>query len=176
MKKFVLLIIFVLSGFSFAQTSKDVITYPINVKYLNSLVLETCNQRTASVGILKQSNQVTFKCAEYQSAYQSKYSICTHDNDKYFRGQLLSTMVNRREFFNKPVELMGSMSEVCTFATFTYGVTTYGDLSNHILDNFFSSPPHKKTIFNNYPYGNFACTYGKYEGFEGVYVTGFFSR
>ena len=176
MRKIFLLVVFVLTGFSFAQTSQDVITQPINIVYLNSLVLKTCNDRTPNLRVLKQPHPVTFKCAEYQSAYQSKYSVCTHTDTTYFRGVHLKTIANRIEFFNKPVQLNGSIAEICTFATINYGVTTYGELATHIIDNFFGSVPHRKTIMIDYPYGNFSCTQGIYDGQKGVYVTGFFSR
>lgn len=176
MKKFILLIIFVLSGFSFAQTSNDIVVYPINTKFLNSLVLELCNQMTSNSGVVKKSHPVTFKCAEYQSSYQAKFSVCTHNNTEHFRGYLLESVVNRREVFNKPEQLMGSMAEICTFATVDYGVTTYGELAKHIMSNFFESSPHKKAILNDYPYGDFSCTQGVYKGQKGVYVTGMFSR
>ena len=176
MKKMFLLVVFVLSGFSFAQTSQDIVTYPININYLNSLVLKTCNERTPNLSVLKKSNPVTFKCAEYQSAYQANYRVCTHTDTEYFRGYRLETINSRKEIFNKPKQLDGSIAEICTFATINYGVTTYGELANHIMDNFFNSNPHRKTIMIDYPFGDFSCTQGVYNGQKGVYVTGVFSR
>jgi hypothetical protein len=176
MKKLATLLFLLLIGVSFAQTSQDIITQPIDIKYLNSLVLKTCNDRTPNLNVLKQSHPLTFQCAEYQSAYQSKYSVCTHTDTTYFRGYHLKTIVNRMEFFNKSVQVNGSIAEICTFATIDYGETTYGELATHIIDNFFGSNPHRKTIMIDYPYGDFSCTQGVYDGQKGVYVTGFFSR
>jgi hypothetical protein len=176
MRKTFLILFFLLYSFSFAQTSGDTIKGSINVKFLNSLVLDLCNQKTSDSSVFKKSNPITFKCAEYQSSYMSKYSICTHDNDKIHKGVLLEDIVDRRDNFNLNQELRGSMGEVCTFAVFEYGKTTYEELAIHIMNNFFGSTPHRKTIFISYPYGNFSCTEGTWKGQKGVYVTGFFSR
>jgi hypothetical protein len=176
MKKVFTILFLFLHNFSFSQSKEDVIIKPIDIGYLNSLVLDLCNQRTLDSSVHKTSNPVTFKCAEYQSSYMAKYSVCTHDNDKVHKGVLLKDIVDRRDNFNLNQELRGSMGEVCTFAVFEYGKTTYEELAVHIMNNFFGSTPHRKTIFISYPYGNFSCTEGTWGGQKGVYVTGFFSR
>jgi hypothetical protein len=175
MKKLFLILLLIIHNFSFSQSKEDVIVKPVNVGYLNSLVLELCNQRTLDSSVFKTSNPVTFKCAEYQSSYMARYSVCTHNNDKVHRGVLLSNMSQRLERFNKPKVVGGSASEICTFATFKYGKTTYVQLANHILNNFYRSESHMDAILTKYKYGNFSCTEGVWEGQKGVYVTGFFS-
>ena len=172
---FTLLLLFI-HNFSFSQSKEDVIIKPIDIGYLNSLVLELCNQRTADSSVVKTSNIVTFKCAEYQSSYMARYSICTHKNDSLHRGVKLENMSQRLGRFNKSKLVRGSASEICTFATFKYGKTTYVELANHILNNFYSSESHMDAILTRYKYGDFSCTEGIWEGQKGVYVTGVFSR
>ena len=164
-----------LHNFSFSQSKEDIIIKPIDIGYLNSLVLELCNQRTSDSSIHKTSNPVTFKCAEYQSSYMSRYSICTHNNDSLHRGVKLENMSQRLDRFNRSKVLKGSASEICTFATFKYGKTTYTELANHILDNFYRSESHMDAILTKYKYGDFSCSEGVWNGQKGVYVTGFFS-
>jgi hypothetical protein len=176
MRLLFVLVFLIVHNFSFSQAKEDVIINPIDIGYLNSLVLELCNQRTLDSSVLKNSNPVTFKCAEYQSSYMSKYSVCTHKNDKVHRGVLLGDINDRLSRFNKPKIITGNSEEICTFATFKYGKTTYEELANHILNNFYSSKSHKNAILKTYPYGDFSCTEGVWEGQKGVYVTGFFSR
>jgi hypothetical protein len=175
MKKVFTLLVSVLFGVSFAQTRKDTITGNVDINYLNSLVLQVCNERTKDHSVSKTSNTITFKCAEYQSSYMAKYSVCTHDDNMLHKGVKLVTIVDRKKYFDKNNEIY-SIAEVCTFAYFEKGVVTYEDLANHVIDNFFKSTPHRNTILNDYPYGNFSCTLGTYDGQRGVYVTGFFSR
>jgi|LakMenEpi03Aug12_release.lakeMendotaPanAssembly.Ray.scaffolds.fasta_scaffold127382_3 hypothetical protein len=174
MKLLFTLALLVINNFSFSQSKEDVIIKPINIGYLNSLVLELCNQRTNDSSVFKTSSLVTFKCAEYQSSYMSKYSICTHNNDYVHRGVILENMRQRLDRFNEPKVVSGSASEICTFATFNYGKTTYSELANHILNNFYRSKSHMDAILTRYKYGNFSCTEGVWEGQKGVYVTGFF--
>jgi hypothetical protein len=164
-----------LHNFSFSQSKEDIIIKPIDIGYLNSLVLELCNQRTSDSSIHKTSNPVTFKCAEYQSSYMSRYSICTHQNNKEHRGVTLNDMSDRLKRFNRPITISFAASEICTFAVFKYGVTTYEELANHILDNFYNSKDHKLAILTKYKYGDFSCSEGVWNGQKGVYVTGFFS-
>jgi len=173
MKKLVTLLSLLLSVVGFTQTRKDIVPNNIDINYLNSLVLQICNERTKDSSVFKTTSSVTFKCAEYQSSYMAKYSICTHNNLNTHRGVTLKTIVDRKKYFDK--SSVNSIAEICTFATVTKKVT-YEELANTIIDNYFLSSVHKKTIFNDYPYGSFSCTVGTYEGQNGVYVTGFFSR
>ena len=173
-KLFTLLFLFLFSV-GLAQTRKDTITGSVDIEYLNSLVLQICNERTKSSNVFKTPTTTTFKCAEYQSSYMAKYSVCTHDNDKVHRGIILPDIRDRVNYFNKGGQPT-SISEICTFSYFDIGEITYEELANNIMNNYFNSEPHRKTIFVSYPYGNFSCTLGTYKGGGGVYVTGFFSR
>jgi hypothetical protein len=173
MKGLITLLVLFLSGVSYSQTRKDIIPNNIDINYLNSLVLQICNERTKDSSVFKTSNSTTFKCAEYQSSYMSKYSVCTHNNVNTHKGVVLSSITDRKKYFDKNGQLL-SIAEICTFSPLEK--MTYEDLANRIIDNFFLSEPHKKTIFNNYDYGSFSCSLGTYKGQTGVYVTGFFSR
>jgi hypothetical protein len=172
MKKLVTLLVLFLSVVGFTQTRKDIVPINIDINYLDSLVLQICNERTKDSLVVKTRNSVTFKCAEYQSSYMAKYSICTHNNSNTHRGVTLKTIADRKKYFDKTS--INSIAEICTFTT--TNKMTYEELANRIIDNYFLSPAHKKTIFNDYPYGSFSCTVGTYKGQNGVYVTGFFSR
>ena len=108
---FTLLLLFI-HNFSFSQSKEDVIIKPIDIGYLNSLVLELCNQRTADSSVVKTSNIVTFKCAEYQSSYMARYSICTHKNDSLHRGVKLENMSQRLGRFNKSKLVNKDQSEL----------------------------------------------------------------
>jgi len=173
MKKLITLLFLVLSGISYSQTMSDIVPKNIDINYINSLVLQICNERTKDSSVFKIPNSFTFECAEYQSSYMAKYSVCTHKDLNIHKGVILTSISDRKNYFDKNGELT-SIAEVCTFATIDE--ITYEELANKIIDNFFSSTPHRKTIFNNYPYGSFSCSYGTYDGQSGVYVTGFFSR
>jgi len=175
MKKLILILVVILHGFGFAQNRKDIITKSFDIVYLNKLLLEVCNERTSIIGVFKQSNSVTFKCAEYQSSYQAKYSICTHDSYNTHRGMVLEGITDRINKFNTSKKLNGSAAEICTLSPFIYGVTTYEELVNNILNNFYNSEPHRLTILLDFMYGDFSCSVGRYEGRDVFYVTGFFS-
>jgi len=180
MKKSFLILFFLLYSFSFAQTSGDTIKGSINVKFLNTLVLEVCNKKALDSLIPnKKTNDVTRKCAEYQSSYLSNFRPPKekfHDNQYSYRNIFLPSLSDRVSEFNKPKSLIGSSSEICSFIVVKYGKTTYGELANYIIDKFIKSPSHASAIFTSYPYGDFSCTEGIWEGQKGVYVTGVFSR
>ena len=175
MRKIFLLVVFVLTGFSFAQTSKDVVTLPINTTYLNSLVLEICNQRS---GIVREYNDILGKCSEYQSTYMAKYNVCVHDDTLTHKGVILFDHESRESFFDKKDEI-NVKSEICCFIILKNNDITYYQLSNKIYDKFYSSDSHKSSLINpNYTLTSFSCTYGVYKGeygvYYGVYVTGVF--
>jgi|688.fasta_scaffold930064_1 hypothetical protein len=178
MKKVFTILLFVLTSFSFGQTSKDTIKGKLDVKLLNTLLLDLCNQRTSGDNFYKQSHPVTRECAEYQSSYLSVFNpvdVLFHKNEFNHQGLSFKTLSDRKKHFDKNRELC-CMTEICSFVVVKYGKTTYLELANHILDNFEKSPHHRTAIFESYPYGDFSTTNGVREGQKGVYVTGVFCR
>lgn len=175
MKNILVILFVVLVNSCFGQSRKDTVVFDkINVTYLNSIVLEICNERIKDSGVVHKYNEVNFKCAEYQSSYMANYSICTHKNNKSYRGVFLTEPIDRRNYFDKS-GVLNIGAEICTVKTLQTKMT-YEDLANGILNNFFKSEPHRKTIMIDYPYLSFSCTVGSYNGYNAVFVAGYLSR
>lgn len=191
MKNILTILSIFLFGVLNAQTRKDTIGNNLNIKYLNSLLLEVSNEITKDSGITYKYNDIAFKCAEYQSSYLSvnakihNQNKNWHRNYKEHRGVLLNSLSDRQKYFDTK-QTLGSVAENCTLEYLDPSMT-YETLAKSTIQNFLDSEPHKNVLLGKIiklKFLSYSATEGTYTFHNGigvvtekvVFVVGYFSE
>jgi len=177
MKNILTILSIFLFGVLNAQTRKETIGNNLNIKYLNSLLLEVSNEITKDSGVTYLYNEVAFKCAEYQSSYLAANAKVHnqnknwHHNAKEHRGVLLNGVEDRQKYFDKK-QTLGCAGEICTLEYLNPSMT-YETLAKSIVQKFLNSTRHKKILLSKiieFDFLTYSATEGTYTFHNGIGV------
>jgi hypothetical protein len=181
--KTALFFILLSSVVSFSQTKNDTIDFnKVNYTLLNDLIFQKHNEEREKEGSqLRIKDDICKSASQYQVDYMSTYSVVCHDNDKSFRGVILSGPRDRFNYFSKGSKLNQTYhGEICyNFFCGKSHKITYEDLAQQTINAFLSSVPHKVVMLSHITspgkqYGFFSTTSTQKSGYFNFFVTGFF--